>query len=608
MNILLEEKLKMKTEIKKILIPILAVLCLSALSLAITGCGGGLAKKLDMPLNVTLEINHRKSGTQYILNWDAVEGAEGYSLLIDGRTAESKKNTFDATEYLTPGQSSLAYVKALGNGVSTGDSDENKARVRVEAVSPVLIFKTNEEEKSVSVLSYAAEQADLAGRIVIPDYYNGLPVTEIGENAFFDNNAQHWNPVTGQNCNNATSSFRLPSKLEKIGNYAFAYCLKVKNIALPSTVKHIGEGSFMQCVRLTSINLGEVENIGMGAFAYCKALNTVELSENIQTFDSQVFFETPVANNLVGDKILNGYILYEVIDKEIESYTIPENVTCIAGGAFMGCSKLKNITIPENVKLVGSRIFANCKSLETVNIPESATEIHDYTFYNCPSITKITIPKNVACIGDGAFMGCKGLTTVELPENLTEIGNTAFSNSGIEAITLPESLKRIGDEAFRETLLKEITIPDNVRSICQGAFYNCALETVNFGKGVTEIGKYAFYGNPIAGVIIPKGVTTMEEFAFGSDKLQYVVVHNRMKLIYHTSVYGNYCKIYFEGTKEEYEQTKQVQDPNEGMGGMSAFKVWNMRFYSETQPEAGGNLLTYWRWVDGVPTDWETEA
>lgn len=594
-------------KIKKILIPIFAVVCLFTLSLAITGCGRGLAKKLDMPLNVTIEINQRGSGTQYILNWDEVEGAKGYSLNIDGKPVTVEKNTLDATDYVTPKQYSSVHIKALGNGVSTGDSDLNKAVVPVEVVSEdILIFKVNEDEKSASVLSFAAEKSQLAGKIVIPDYYNGLPITEIGDNAFFDNNASFHNPMTGENCNDMTSSFRLPKKLEKIGDYAFAFCTKVRNMNLPSTVKYIGEGSFLQCIRLTTINLNEVENFGLGAFASCKALNTVELSKNIRKFDAQVFDETPIVSNLVGDKILGGYILYEVADKEIEKYTIPKNVTCIAGAAFMGMKNLKSVTMPENIRFGGSRIFANCESLETVNFPEGLTEIADYAFYKCESITEITIPDSVTTIGEGAFAYCSGLPTVKLSKNLAEIGNSAFLNSAVETITLPDSLKRIGDQAFRGTLLNEITIPDNVRSIGLGAFYDCGnLETVNFGKGVTEIGKMAFYGCKVNGVIIPKGVTTLDEYAFGSNYLKYVVVHSRIKTIYQTSVYNLNSIIYFEGTKEEYDQISIIADTEPQ--SQSAFRASNIRYYSETKPQ-DGSTLRYWRWVDGVPTDWTDDA
>lgn len=592
-------------KIKKILIPIFAVVCLFTLSLAITGCGKGLAKKLDMPLNVTIEINQRGSGTQYILNWDEVEGAKGYSLDINGRPVTVEKNTLDATDYVTPGQHSSVHIKALGNGISTGDSDLNKAAVPVEVVSAnILIFKVNEDEKSASVLSFAAEKSQLAGKIVIPDYYNGLPITEIGDNAFFDNNASFHNPMTGQNCNDMTSSFRLPKKLEKIGDYAFAFCTKVRNMNLPSTVKYIGEGSFLQCIRLTTINLNEVKNFGLAAFAYCKALNSVELSENISTFDAQVFLETPVVNNIVGDKILNGNILYEVENKELEKYTIPEKVTCIAGGAFMNCKKLTSIIIPENVKLLGSRIFAGCESLGTVNIPKNATEIYDFTFAKT-AIKEITIPKTVTYIGIGAFSECLNLTTVELPENLTEIRAQAFHGSGITSITLPESLKIIGEQAFRQTFIEEITIPDNVVTIGEAAFYYCQnLKILNLGKGIIEIGSMAFIGCPISNATVPKGVTTLEEYVFGENSLSYVVVHNRINVAYQNSVYKLGCRIYYEGTKEEFEQIKIMMDDNPQSPG--AFTASNVRFYSEEKPSE--NLSRYWRWVDGVPTEWTQDA
>ncbi len=594
--------------IRKILIPVLAGICLFSLCLAITGCQKGLAKKLDMPINVVTEIDHRKSGTKYILNWDPVEGAKGYGITIGGKTAECNETTFDATNYITPGETSfLAYVRALGNGISTGDSDVTKAIIQVQTVSPVLVFKTNEDEKSVSVLSSVVDKSQLSGTIVIPDYYNGLPVTEIGKNAFYDANASYHNPFTGDNCNDMTSNFRLPSKLEKIGDYAFAFCTKIKNINLPSTVKSIGEGSFLYCMRLTNINLSEVENFGYGAFSDCKALNTVKLSKNIQKFDALVFNETPIISNLVGDKILADYILYEVENKELEEYKVSENVTLIAGGAFMGMEKLKNLTLPENIKLGGSRIFADCEALETVNFPENLTEIADYAFYNCASIKKIELPDSVTTIGEGAFAYCTGLTFLKLPKNLTTIGRGAFISLPLETIELPDNLKYIEEEAFFDSSLTEITIPDSVKSIGAGAFNQCRLLiTVNFGKGITEIGKLAFANSPISnGAILPKGVTVFNEYVFASKTVGYVVIHSRLKTIYQNAVYFKTdCPIYFEGTKEEYDQIAIVAAENQD--GKSAITASNIRYYSETKPSGG--TLRYWRWVDGVPTDWTDDA
>ncbi len=592
--------------IKKILIPIFAVVGVLALSLAITGCGGnGLAKQLDMPLNVTIELNQRKSGTQYILNWDAVEGANGYSISIDGRTMECEKNTFDATNYVTPGVYSGVHVKALGNGVSTADSDLTKAVVRVEIVSSVLLYKTNNEEKTVSVFSYATDKEALAGRIVIPDYYNGMPITEIAENAFFDNNATYRNPITGENCNNMTSSFRLPSKLEKIGAFAFAFCTIVKDMKLPATLKTIEEGAFAQCIRLASVNLNNVENIGASAFAYCKALATAELSQNLQTLEIQAFAETPVYNNMVGDKIFGNRILCELADKELEEYTVPENITLIASGAFMDMKKLKSVTLHENVKFGGSRIFANCTSLEQIAFPKNITQISDYTFAGCKSITEAVIPDTVVSIGYAAFANCEKLTSLTLNKNLTEIGEGAFQKTAIETITLPDGLKTIHDYAFSLTSLKEIVIPDSVRTIGKYAFAGCnKLDKITLGENLTEIGEYAFYLCPLTTAVLPKGITTLKSYTYYSETISYVVLHNRFKTIYLDGVCTKYgCPVYFEGTKEEFDKITFVPSTESGIRPIAFTDV---RYYSETKPDSETGL-TYWRWVDGVPADWTNE-
>ena len=46
------------------------------------------------------------------------------------------------------------------------------------------------------------------------------------------------------------------------------------------------------------------------------------------------------------------------------SMTIPNSVTSIREGAFIGCSGLKSVTIPNSVMSIGSYVFSKCTSLK----------------------------------------------------------------------------------------------------------------------------------------------------------------------------------------------------------------------------------------------------
>ena len=59
---------------------------------------------------------------------------------------------------------------------------------------------------------------------------------------------------------------------------------------------------------------------------------------------------------------------------------IPNGVTSIGKGAFMGCDEPIIITIPDSVTYIGSYTFYNCKELTDITIPNSVTSICKYAF------------------------------------------------------------------------------------------------------------------------------------------------------------------------------------------------------------------------------------
>lgn len=99
-----------------------------------------------------------------------------------------------------------------------------------------------------------------SGEITIPSTANGIKVTEIGDNAFFDN----------QNL----TAVHLPITIEKIGVGAFGNCDNMHSIEIPDNVKYIDAYAFGGIDNLTDV--------------YCYA-NNLSLGEDI-------FYKTKVKN------------------------------------------------------------------------------------------------------------------------------------------------------------------------------------------------------------------------------------------------------------------------------------------------------------------------
>ena len=615
---------------RKLFILTLIMTALTCLIFAFTGCKtASLARKLDMPQNVEVEIWHRPAGTTYMAIWDGVEGATGYEVSVEGDTFEVKDAKADITEYVTAGIYSYVYVTALGDGVKTADSNVNKAICRIENVSNVLVYKESEDKTHYSVASFAPEKQMLAGRIVIPDYHNGLPVTAIEESAFFDQTAGNPNPATGANCNNVTSSFRFPKYLDTIGAYAFAYCTIVKDFKLPDTVTTIGEGAFFNCMRLTTANIKNVNVIEAATFYECTALSTITLSDNIEKIGVDAFKNTALLNQSgSSDVVLNDTILLEVTDKEITKYTVSDSIKYISSSAFANCAKLVNVTIPDTVKIVGDYTFRGCAMLETITVPSATTKIPAFTFASCEALKNVTLPNGITSIGQQAFYNCPMLTEITLPETLTQLELGAFAQSGLISVNIPASVEVVGQQAFfacpeltqvtlnngtkeialgafaRCAKLEQIEIPGSVETIGREAFSSCgALHTVKLNEGLKTIGVMAFaYATKLNNLVIPEGVETIGYGVLGlAESVQYVIIPKSVKTIDAEAfilVGTTSTKFLYAGT---YDDLANVSYVNSDGTPATAIKDVTFYIYSETMPTESG---LYWHFVDGVPTSW----
>ncbi len=78
------------------------------------------------------------------------------------------------------------------------------------------------------------------GAVIIPGAITGLPVTSIGNSAFYE-------------CYGLTS-VTIPNSVTNIGRYAFTSCINLTIVMIPSSVTSIGEGAFEGCTSLTGVS------------------------------------------------------------------------------------------------------------------------------------------------------------------------------------------------------------------------------------------------------------------------------------------------------------------------------------------------------------------
>jgi hypothetical protein len=257
----------------------------------------------------------------------------------------------------------------------------------VPAVVQAQFTFTTNADGSLNISQYTGP----GGAVTIPSTTNGLTISTIGTNAFYD-------------CTNVTSVMILNS-VTTIASLAFFKCTSLTNIALPNSITSVGDSAFGGCTSLTGVNLpNSVTNIEDSAFYDCVSLASV---------------------------------------------TIGTNVAIIGDFAFYNCNNLTSVTIPNSVTSIGVALFEMCSSLTNIALPSSLTSIGEYTFEECTSLTSAKIPNNVTNISEWAFGFCHSLTSVSLPNTLTSIGTYAFySCDNLASVTIPDGVTNIQDYAF----------------------------------------------------------------------------------------------------------------------------------------------------------------
>ena len=414
-----------------------------------------------------------------------------------------------------------------GMSENTEDSDNTETPEVAIPVSPIddFMWQKTENGEGIIIAKYIGNDT----QVRIPDTFEGLPVLEIGQNAFDEHRS--------------ITRIIIPSSVEIIRNHAFVLCTSLTSVNIPFGTTIIEHYAFLGCQALKNITIPEsVTSIEEYAFAYCSTLQSIGIPESVTSIGYKAFSglssttSINVADHNPQYSSIDGImfnkdqsVLLQCPGGMTGAYSIPQGVKSIGAGAFSSCGNLTNIFIPDTVKSIGAHAFYSCSNLESVNIPDCITSISDYTFSGCGNLSSIVIPNAVVSIGAGAFSGCDNLTSIVVPDTVASIGAGAFSGcSNLESVNIPDSVTSISDELLSDcSSLTSINIPSTVTSIGARAFFHCSsLASIDMPNTVTTIEIQTFEGcKALTNVTIPSSVTSIGGSAFSDcDNLTSIVI------------------------------------------------------------------------------------
>lgn len=210
---------------------------------------------------------------------------------------------------------------------------------------------------------------------------------------------------------------------------------------------------------------------------YCTDFKEIEFSPDTQitTIDFDIF-------------LANG----------IECVKMPSSVQQIKRCSYDGDSQIKTITFKQDSKLqkIDKLLFSELNNLESITIPPEVTEIGFGAFIRCLSLRNVTFMpgSKLKTIHERAFYRAP-IQRIDFPSQLEVIGREAFANSELVSVSIPSSVKEIGENCFYECQkLQRVSFSpySKLETIGKGAFEMTSIITMSIPPSVKSIGRYAF--------------------------------------------------------------------------------------------------------------------
>lgn len=285
--------------------------------------------------------------------------------------------------------------------------------------------------------------------LIVGNWYNGKPVTEIGEAALSTAEGE-WGPkIIRVSEGISTLGFRglrsrtveyvyLPDSITILTKASFILDKSLKAVVLPATLTKIEDDAFMECPiqdiyfkgsreqwDKVEKSLNNNKTLAKAAFHYNydgeDAIDgKVEGSEGLDytLSDDETYYSVTGIGTCKDEEVIVG------------NWHNGKPVTTIAGAALSpeeGSSYgPKSITVSQGITTIEFRGL-RCMTAEFISIPESVTILGKASFIRDSQLKTVVLPSGLTSVDDDAFMECTGLKDIYFRGSEAEWSNVTIS-------------------------------------------------------------------------------------------------------------------------------------------------------------------------------------
>lgn len=316
------------------------------------------------------------------------------------------------------------------------------------------------------------------------------------------------------------TELKLPENIEIVRPYAFDNCASVSSITFPAYLSEVGEKAFSGCNKITSVEIN-AKKLGDYAFAFCSGLTNIALGNDLTSIGAGCFQTTALTELMIPASVT------ELKEGAFRTMYSLEKLSFDEGSCF---KVVDGVVYGDNMTTL--LYYPLNKYDESYELLPDTTTIAPYAFEGS-SVQKIITNTGLLTLRERSLADTLSLCELQLSDTVKTIESEAFLNSALTELNLSASVEQVSSEVDNDTLIATITVDskNNYYTAVDGVLYTKDMkklvlypngnfnESFDIPEGTEVIGENAFWESyPEKKISVPATVKKIEELGLSNTK------------------------------------------------------------------------------------------